>query len=109
MSHNPEEDPDKPDTWVPDDVIAGLAMERQMFAEETEETSVRKIFRLNAPAAAAAVVHIALHGSNERLRLDASKYVVERVIGRVGDDVYGETNPVDDFISSVIQYTEENA
>lgn len=95
-------DNDMPDTWVPDDAVAALAMERT-FHNETPAVMARRLFQENAANAAAAICHIAVHGTNERIRLDAAKYVVERVLGRVGDDIF-EVNPVDELISSVTTY-----
>lgn len=47
--------------------------------------SAEMVFRANARRAAEEIVSLALGAANERVRLDASKYVVERVMGKVPD------------------------
>jgi hypothetical protein len=49
-----------------------------MYAKEAQ-----LVFLRNASLAAQEIVDIALGGQSERLRLDASKYVVDRVLGRI--------------------------
>lgn len=91
-------------SWVPDDALNALVTERTIHPDEDNETTARRLLRENVGAAVLGIVHTAVHGSNERVRLDAQKYVVERVLGRVGDDAYGATNPVADFISEVTEF-----
>jgi hypothetical protein len=56
------------------------------------------------------IVHIALYGSSERLRLDAAKYVTDRVLGRVGDDVIiGKNSPLDQLIMNMQKAAEAHA
>lgn len=50
----------------------------EMYAKEAQQ-----VFLRNASPAAQQIVDIALTGQSERLRLDASKYVVDRVLGRI--------------------------
>jgi hypothetical protein len=97
--HHPADDPD----WLPDDVVEAINNERTMvFPTETKAQSARRIFQEGAPGAAAAIVHIAMYGSNERLRLDAAKYISDRVLGRPGDDLgQGEETPLDAMIKNM--------
>lgn len=98
-THVPE---DNEDTWVPDDALRALQMERDLSPSETQGELANRIFRENAPAAAASIVHTALHGTNERIRLDAAKYTVERLLGRVGDgNPSAAANPLDAFINAL--------
>lgn len=50
-----------------------------------DEQLAMRIFRDNLPLAAEMICHLATSGEKESTRLNASKYVVERVLGRVGD------------------------
>lgn len=50
----------------------------EMYAKETQ-----LVFHRNAARAAQQIVNIAFNGSSDRLRLDASRYVVDRVLGRI--------------------------
>jgi hypothetical protein len=50
----------------------------EMYAKEAQA-----VFLENARAAAQELVDLALHGATERVRMDAAKYVVDRVLGRI--------------------------
>lgn len=62
------------------------SLERAVYRDETEEQMARRIFRQALPAAASSIVDIAMNSQNDRTKLDASKYIVERNLGKVGDD-----------------------
>jgi hypothetical protein len=47
--------------------------------------TAEQIFKDSAPDAAQQIVNLSLNAENERVRLDASKYVVDRVMGRVAE------------------------
>lgn len=79
-------------TKVTPQELKSLESERSTF-DETETQMTNRIFRQNAIAAAQSVCKIALFGQSERLRLDAAKYVVERNLGRVQDQMFA---PEDD-------------
>jgi hypothetical protein len=96
--------------WIPEASLAAIAMEQQVHPDESSEAMTRRLFRENSAAATASIVHIALHGSNERLRLDASKYVVERVLGRVGEDKgTDEEQPLDALVRQMAMAAEAHA
>lgn len=96
--------------WIPDDALKSLVTERTLNPQESEETLSRRLFTENAAAATVSIIHTALHGTNERTRLDASKYIVERVLGRVGDDAFGgEKSPVEAFLDDVVVEVEAYA
>ena len=95
------------DSWVADEALASLVSERQVHPEETEEQLTRRLFRENSANAALGIIHIAVHGANERTRLDASKYVIERVLGKVGDDAFqAEKSPLESLMEGVLQQAE---
>jgi predicted hydrolase (HD superfamily) len=96
-------------SWVPDDALNSLVTERTIHPEEDNEATARRLLRENVAASVLGIVHTAIHGTNERTRLDAQKYVVERVLGRVGDDAYGATSPVADFISDITGFVAASA
>jgi len=70
--------------WDPEHALAGLTAERALDDGDDLAASER-IFAENAVPAALSLVHLAVHSSNERIRLEASKYVVDRNLGRIGD------------------------
>lgn len=57
-----------------------------LSVSETEEQMARRAFRQALPGAAQAIIDIAHHGMNERTRLTAAQYIVERNMGKVGQD-----------------------
>lgn len=96
--------------WVPEEALDSLVTERTMREEESEEQLARRLLRENAGIAVHSIVHVAIHGTNERSRLDASKYILERVLGRVGDDAFGQPDsPIQSFVDEVIAYAHEQS
>jgi hypothetical protein len=85
-------------TWDPDDALADLTQSQLHLVSETDLSDnkqtgqmVDQIFRENACAAALSVVHVALHGANDRMRFQAAQYVIERgtaVDGGSGDALH---------------------
>jgi hypothetical protein len=71
--------------WVPDEALSSLSMEASVNPDETSPERAKRLLTENADVAAAALIHIARHSPNERSRADASKYILERVLGRAGD------------------------
>ena len=51
----------------------------------SEVDAARKIFREGLVPATQSIVHLAAFSKNDRIRLDASKYVVERNLGKVAE------------------------
>jgi hypothetical protein len=89
--------------WDPDDIAQKLVVPRSGAEEQTPESQATTTFRESLPVAAASICHLALHSANERIRLDASKYVVERNLGRIGENnLPGAKDPVDDLIKEVL-------
>lgn len=92
-----------PDTWTSSAAAEALVHERSVRPDETHEAMGRRLLAENVGVAVMGIIHTAEHGSNERLRLDAQKYIVERVLGKVGDDAF-EVDPLAKFISEVTEY-----
>jgi sensor histidine kinase regulating citrate/malate metabolism len=97
------------DSWVPEDALANLTSERTLNPAETEEQLARRLLKENVPQAVLAIIHTSQHGTSERVRLDASKYIVERVLGKVGDDAYGEISPLTKFLDQMASDAEAHA
>ena len=87
--------------WIPSDAIASLAAERQVHPEETEEDTARRLLKENVDRAVLGIVHISQHGGSEKIRFDASKYIVERVLGKAGEEVAAEQNPIEEFLNKI--------
>jgi len=85
-----------PDDWDPDNIIDSLADEKRVL-ELSDVDAAEKILKENVGRAAHAIVHIAVRSPDPKLRFDAAKYVVERVLGRTTesglikqDDMYAD-------------------
>jgi hypothetical protein len=66
--------------------LDALNLEANLFPNETSEVTARRLMRENLVAVTQRIVGIALNSTSDRTALDASKYVMERVLGKVGDD-----------------------
>lgn len=105
-----EDDP----TALTDEQIEALRTERTTIyasddgTEESHEAQARRIFRENAGVAATTLVNLAIHGVSERTRLDAAKYVTERVLGKIGDE-NGADDPLRSFMEDLAKKAESFA
>jgi len=68
--------------WPNDGDFESLAMERTIHPEMSHEDLAQHIFEENAAMAAQSIVTLAAGSTNERVRLSASVYVVERILGK---------------------------
>jgi hypothetical protein len=106
MDDNSEQVDDR--SWIPDEAIAALNMEKQMMPEKSDIERTREQFRQSAPAAAAALIHLALHSQNERIRFQSAQYVVERVLGRPGEENPHGRTPLEALMEGVLSVTDES-
>ena len=90
--------------WDPDSIIDSLAEEKRVF-DMSDTQIAERVLRENVAKCAHAIVHIALRSPDPKLRYDASKYVVERVLGRTTesglmrhDELYSEI--IEDIVVS---------
>jgi hypothetical protein len=81
------------------------SLEKAVYGDETEYQMAQRIFRQAAPASAKAIVDIALNGMNERTKLQAATYVVERLMGKVPDA--GSAGSGNDILASVLADMEQ--
>jgi hypothetical protein len=81
--------------------LKSLESERLLYSE-TESQMAGRMFRQNLVPAVRSLTQIALHSSNEKLRADASKYIIERNLGRVQDNPPAPTHdPMQDLYNAV--------
>jgi hypothetical protein len=73
------------ESWVPDKALAYLTTEAQLHPEETSVERAKRLMVENVDTAAATMIWIARNSDSERNRAEASKYLLERVLGRAGD------------------------
>lgn len=75
MAGKPWDDPE----WLPDRAFENATMESNYRPDEPPEQTARRLLIENVAAIALSMVHLATHSQSERIRLNASQYVLERV------------------------------
>jgi hypothetical protein len=97
--------------WIPDEILDKVNRDAQerldgrkaMNLSRTDTELVKAQFAEAAPLAAASIIHLATHSTNERTRLSAAQYVVERAIGRPGEDgTQGGKDVIMEFLEDVM-------
>lgn len=106
-------DPDY-DHWVSDeDLQAAMQMEQTVFGRDLSTGAsvslAKRLFKENAAAAAQSIIKTAIHGSTEKVRFDAAKYVLERALGPVSavgkDEGDGELPPLEAAVQKLMGNT----
>jgi hypothetical protein len=69
--------------WDPDAALISLTVEADELDEGDVTATAERLLRHALPGATASLVNMALYGTNERLRLDACKEVLNRCLGTV--------------------------
>lgn len=81
--------------WVSDEELAAaMQMEERVFGRDLSSGASKKLatrlFLENAAAAAQSIIKTAIHGSTEKVRFDAAKYVIERALGPASHPLNGD-------------------
>ena len=94
-----------PDTWVTSADIDMLNAEsRQIKEGETDEELARRIMRSNLPSVAMGLAKLALYDTNSNVRLRASQYLMDRVLGKPGEDVnVGAQSPLEQLMGEITE------
>ena len=87
--------------WNPDDAFASLVAETIDGHNGDHLKHAEAIIHDAAPIAAQTIVHIAKFSPVEKVRLDASKYIIERTLGKTGSGDSG-TNPLEDLFKEAM-------
>lgn len=94
--------------WLPDDAYESLSMERTVNPHESPEELATRLFRENVANATTQIINLAINATNERTRLTASIYVVERVLGRQPDASNGGGGSWDDLLAKCVREERRN-
>ena len=78
-------DDNTPVTDVTDADLEALRDEALILGEEDESMIAERLFRENLPRAVLSIIKLATSSQSERVRLNASQYIVERNLGRLQD------------------------
>jgi hypothetical protein len=73
------------ESWVPEESLSFLTQETLLHPDETPVERAKRLMTENVDTAAATMIWIARNSDSERNRAEASKYIMERVLGRAGD------------------------
>jgi hypothetical protein len=71
--------------WVPDEALEAMTLEAALRENESSIERAKRLLQENVDVAAASTIWLARSSTNERIRLEAGKYIMERVLGRAGD------------------------
>ena len=82
--HEPDTDTDpstNEDSFVTDDELEALSDEVKVLHGGDLKVASQKLLEEKTLSAVQSIAKLAVHGTAERVRLDASKYLVDRVLG----------------------------
>jgi hypothetical protein len=92
------------DEWVPDEMLARCNTERVVEPELTDEEMARRILMTAAPMAAQSVAWLSVYAGAEQVRLAASKYIIDGVVGGGFKTTGGE----DDILVALVARLQAN-
>lgn len=89
--------------WMPEDELRALQSQPKASPSvKDNEKLAMQIFRDNLPLAAEVIGDLMVNGEKESTRLNAAKYITERVLGRIPDTAgQGGGDVWDDLFGSV--------
>lgn len=89
--------------WMPEEELRLLQSQPKASPSvKDNEKIAMQIFRDNLPLAAEVIGELMLNGEKESTRLNAAKYITERVLGRIPDNAGTAQSDVwDDLFGSV--------
>lgn len=109
-NESPDNVDDASDGWVPDAALANLVQERELYPLESNPQTTKRHLDENSPLVVQSIVRLALHSRSERTRLDAGKYVLDRVLGRIGDEkLDGTESPITKLIEEITEFVAASA
>lgn len=89
--------------WDADAALQACVAEYQIMGTSYEEQT-RQHLAQAAPAAARSIINIALYSHDERTRLRAAQYVVDRNLGRIPEALQNGNgkDPLEDLLADVV-------
>lgn len=77
---------------------------------ETPAQYAQRMFHENSPIAAQAIIHLAVHSPNEKMRFDAARYITERVLGPTNAPTSAsEESPLTKLLTTFVSDIEDHA
>lgn len=98
--------------WDPNAALADLAEECHVIDNDDPYATAQRLLEAGLPAVAMQAVNLALYGSTEKIRLDATRLCLDRTMGPA-NLAYQETrsrksDPLDEAIKLLTQFAEVN-
>lgn len=96
--------------WNVEQALADAVTEKEMGIADYG-TQTRRHLEQAAPAAARSIINLALYSTTEKTRLDAAKYIVDRQLGRIGDEKIDSAalQPLEALLADVVTTAERLA
>ena len=91
--------------WDPTEALQRLVQEKEVIGDGDPVPLAERIIRDSAPEAALSMVHLAIHSVDERMRFQASRYVLEHTLNAGGKD---SQQPVELFLQSILDAADNN-
>jgi hypothetical protein len=101
------DDEDQPFPTVPG-YSSALSLEKDLHPNEDSLQRAKRLLKDAVDGAAATLIEVALHGSTEKLRMEAAKTILDRVIGPVGQvQVVDDDGPLERMFRELEQSANE--
>ena len=102
MDYQPNpEDLDRLTGEVTEEDLEALQEEINLLDGGDEVKMAERLFKENLPGAVLNIVKMANHAQSDRVRFDASKYIVERNMGRLQDAQPNVSQPLEKLLQEV--------
>lgn len=88
--------------------IAGLTLETELLHDGDPLEATKAIFVRALAAAAQTIVNAAVFSDDEKTRVAASRYIIDRVIGKEAPTAEGKDSPMEKLINAVARETAAN-
>lgn len=85
--------------WDPTEALQRLVEEKAVIGDGDPVPLAARIVRDCAPEAALSMVHLAIHSVDERMRFQASRYILDATLNAGGKD---SQQPVEVFLQSIL-------
>jgi len=92
-----------PSEWDASAALKSLVAKTMDEHNGDPKKTAELIFNDNVALAAQSLVHSAIHSDNEKIRLDASRYIIERVLGRLGDNKDTTVDPLQELMNEAMK------
>jgi len=90
--------------WDPKEALRTLASESALSEDEDEIAISERLLKENAPQATLSLVHLSQNSPNDSIRMKASQYILDRVLGRADElGLQKSSDPFMEFLSDCVK------